>query len=96
MTLNKLNFSDHHKVGDITCEQCEDLNYEIGFPIKCSCGGLIHCDSWGYSDDYEGFEYYILQCDRCGKYSPEYGTGDAYEKISPNEFLNEFLKELEL
>jgi len=92
--LKELNHGRFHEVGNISCDRCEDLNYEIGFPIRCPCGGLIHCDSWGYADDYEGFSYYTLQCDKCGKYSKEFGTGDAYEDYSTNDFLNAFLKEI--
>jgi hypothetical protein len=63
-------FPNHHRVGD---EGCRSGQCGAGFPKKCKCGGLIHCNA-----NFAGFNSAewspVWACDRCdSKFEPADG-----------------------
>ena len=90
--LDKLNKHDH-EANNKECKICEivDPYYEHSaykkeiykFPKPCTCGGLIHCDSWGFDDGIESSTSYVIQCDKC------FTSKDLYLPDDKDEFVNE-------
>lgn len=49
---------NEHNIGNEKCPGCDN-----GYPMKCKCGGLIHC-SW--TDEFpDGLQAYSYKCDKC-------------------------------
>lgn len=49
-----------HTVGDRRCCECW-----VGFPQKCQCQGLIHCQF--VKENWEGDKTLVYSCDACGE-----------------------------
>ncbi len=91
--LDKLN-NKNHEIDNSKCKKCEKvfvyyddhdyLDNIYTFPKECICGGLIHCDSWGFDAGYgESETYFMVQCDKCSL------SHDLYLPDNKNEFLTE-------
>ena len=64
-----------HTVGDRRCCECW-----AGFPKKCQCQGLIHCQF--IKENWEGDKTLVFSCDACGdQYKfPEYNNSKKRRK----------------
>lgn len=64
MTLTFRFIKRDHIRGDISCLTCQTGMCVQGYPIRCECGGLIHCEVVTNAESDYGSH---TACDNCGE-----------------------------